>query len=75
MIRMLIIGYCMGIRSKRRLCEEVHPNLAYRWFCQLDFNGAVPDHSIFSRNRYGWFLDSGRGAAMIQPQFPRTAFR
>src|SRR5580700_4378237 len=23
MIRMLIAGYCMGIRSERRLCEEV----------------------------------------------------
>ena len=29
---MLIIGYCMGIRSERRLCDEVHLNLAYRWF-------------------------------------------
>ncbi len=35
MIRILIIGYCMGIRSERRLCEEVHLNLAYRWFCGL----------------------------------------
>ena len=35
MIRMLIIGYCFGIRSERRLCEEVHLNLAYRWFCRL----------------------------------------
>jgi transposase len=32
MMRMLLIGYCMGIRSERRLCEEVHLNLAYRWF-------------------------------------------
>ena len=32
MIRMLLIGYCYGIRSERRLCEEVHLNLAYRWF-------------------------------------------
>jgi transposase len=32
MIRILIIGYCMGIRSERHLCEEVHLNLAYRWF-------------------------------------------
>jgi transposase len=36
MIRMLLIGYIMGIRSERRLCEEVHLNLAYRWFCRLD---------------------------------------
>jgi transposase len=32
MIRMLIVGYRFGIRSERRLCEEVHLNLAYRWF-------------------------------------------
>ncbi len=34
MVRMLIVGYCYGIRSERRLCEEVHLNLTYRWFCQ-----------------------------------------
>ena len=28
MIRMLIVGYCFGIRSERRLCEDVHLNLA-----------------------------------------------
>ena len=58
MIRMLIIGYCMGIRSERRLCEEVHLNLAYRWFYRLDLDGAVPDHSTFSKNRHGRFRDS-----------------
>ena len=58
MIRMLIIGYCMGIRSERRLCEEVHLNLAYRWFCRLGLDGAVPDHSTFSKNRHGRFRDS-----------------
>jgi transposase len=35
MIRMLLIGYIYGIRSERRLVEEVHLNLAYRWFCGL----------------------------------------
>jgi transposase len=39
MIRMLIVGYCYGIRSERRLCEEVHLNLAYRWFCRLGLVG------------------------------------
>ena len=52
MIRMLLLGYCMGIRSERRLCEEVHVNLAYRWFCRLDLTDAVPDHSTFSKNRH-----------------------
>ena len=58
MIRMLLIGYCMGIRSERRLCDEVHLNLAYRWFCKLGLDGKVPDHSTFSRNRHGRFRDS-----------------
>jgi transposase len=58
MIRMLIVGYCMGIRSERRLCEEVHLNLAYRWFCRLGLGGMVPDHSTFSKNRHGRFRDS-----------------
>lgn len=58
MIRMLMIGYCMGIRSERRLCDEVHLNLAYRWFCRLGLDGDVPDHSTFSKNRHGRFRDS-----------------
>jgi transposase len=59
MIRMLVIGYCFGIRSERRLCEEVHLNLAYRWFCRLGLGDAVPDHSTFSKNRHGRFRESG----------------
>jgi IS5 family transposase len=55
---MLIVGYCFGIRSERRLCEEVHLNLAYRWFCRLGLDGEVPDHSTFSKNRHGRFRDS-----------------
>ncbi len=58
MIRMLIIGYSFGIRSERRLCEEVHLNLAYRWFCRLGLEDQVPDHSTFSKNRHGRFRDS-----------------
>ncbi len=58
MIRMLIVGYCFGIRSERRLCDEVHLNLAYRWFCHLGLDGKVPDQSTFSKNRQGRFRES-----------------
>jgi transposase len=57
MIRMLIVGYCFGIRSERRLCQEVHLNLAYRWFCRLGLEDRVPDHSTFSLNRHGRFRE------------------
>jgi len=58
MIRMLIIGYCYGIRSERKLCEEVELHLAYRWFCRLDLEDKIPDHSTFSVNRHGRFRES-----------------
>src|SRR5437870_8914928 len=58
MIRMLIVGYCYGIRFERRLCEEVKLHLGYRWFCRLQLDDKVPDHSTFSVNRHGRFRDS-----------------
>jgi len=57
-VRMLVIGYVMGIRSERRLCDEVHLNLAYRWFCRLGLDSKVPDHSTFSKYRHGKFRES-----------------
>ena len=38
MIRMLIVGYCYGIRFERKLCEEVKLHLGYRWFCRLELD-------------------------------------
>jgi transposase len=58
MIRMLIVGYCYGIRSERRLCQEIELHLAYRWFCKLDLEDEVPHHSTFSANRLGRFRES-----------------
>jgi transposase len=58
MIRMLIIGYCYGLRSERKLTQEVELHLAYRWFCRLDLNDKVPHHSTFSENRLHRFRES-----------------
>src|SRR5882724_497420 len=58
MIRMLIVGYCCGIRSERRLTQEVELHLAYRWFCKLDLEDEIPHHSTFSANRLGRFRES-----------------
>src|ERR1700680_4023548 len=58
MIRMLIGGYCYGLRSERRLAQEVELHLAYRWFCRLDLDDKVPHHSTFSENRLNRFRQS-----------------
>lgn len=71
LIRMLLVGYCFGIRSERRLCEEVHLNLAYRWFCRLDLTDRVPDHSAFSKSRHGRFRESD----LSRHVFERTVAR
>jgi transposase len=58
MIRMLIVGYVFAIRSERRICAEVQVNLAYRWFCRLGIEDAIPNHSTFSRARNERFRES-----------------
>src|SRR6202046_1395079 len=57
MIRMLVVGYAFAIRSERLICREVQVNLAYRWFCKLGIEDAIPDHSGFSRARNERFRD------------------
>ena len=55
---MLIVSYCSGIRSERRLCEEVPLNLAYRWVCRLELDQPIPNHSTFSKSGHGRFRAS-----------------
>lgn len=57
LIRMLLVGYCFGIRPERRLCHEVHLNLAYPWFCRLRLDGSS------SRRRFGGAFARARWAA------------
>jgi len=49
------------------LCEEVHLNLAYRWFCRLGLDGKVPVHSTFSKNRHGRFRESDVLRHLFEP--------
>lgn len=59
LMKMLLIGYLYGIKSERRLEEEVSLNLAYRWFCGIELMHRVPEHSTFSQNRKRRFQDAG----------------
>lgn len=68
MIRMLIVGYVFAIRSERQLCSEVQVNMAYRWYCGLSIEDAIPDHSAFSRARHERF----READLLRRVFERV---
>src|SRR3990167_2257453 len=55
--RMILIGYLNGIDSDRQLCDEIQYHLAYRWFCKLNLEEKVPDHSSLTRIRDRFGLD------------------
>ena len=71
LIRMLVVGHCYGIRSERKLCEEVKLHLAYRWFCRLDLDDKAPHHSTFSENRLNRFRQSDILRDLL-PSCPRS---
>lgn len=58
LFRMLLVGYLYGIRSERRLEEEVNLNVAYKWFCKLGLTERAPDHATFTANRKRRFRDN-----------------
>lgn len=58
LFRMLFIGYLYGIRSERRLVEEVKVNVAYRWFLGYDLTEKIPDASVIWQNRIRRFNET-----------------
>ena len=81
MFKMLLIGYLYGIKSERRLVEEVRLNIAYRWFCGFELDDAIPDHSTFSKTRTRKWQQSAllsesfptsRGSKSRQPELQRS---
>lgn len=53
--KLQLIAFFEGIRSERQLMEQVHLNLAHRWFIGYDLHDTVPEHSSLPkiRERYG----------------------
>jgi transposase len=58
LFRMLFVGYLYGIRSERRLEEEINYNMAYKWFCGLGLTEKAPDATTISANRKRRFCDN-----------------
>lgn len=56
LFKMLLISYLFGLRSERRVAQEIQVNVAYRWFLGLKITDPVPHHSTISQNRRRRFL-------------------
>lgn len=51
LFKMLFLGYLYGIRSERRLLEEIRFNVVYRWFLGYGLKDPLPDVSVIWQNR------------------------
>jgi transposase len=51
LFKMMLIGYLYGIRSERRLEQDIIPHAAYRMFLGFGLTDPIPDHSTISWNR------------------------
>lgn len=54
--KMLLLSYLFGVRSERRIVQEIQVNVAYRWFLGLKLTDPVPHASTISQNRRRRFL-------------------
>ena len=64
--RTVSVGERASFSGFSQLYTVIHLNLAYRWFCRLGLDGAVPDHSTFSKNRHGRFRESALFRRMFE---------
>jgi hypothetical protein len=56
MIRMLVVGYVLAVRSERLICREVQVNLAHRSFCKL----GIEDVMVLIKLRLLWSVNPKR---------------
>ncbi len=55
--KIMLIGYLYGIRSTRRLIQDIHYNISYRWFCGLTLKSSIPNHASLSRIKKRYSVD------------------
>jgi len=55
MFKMLFLMFFSNIPSERELVEQVQVNVLYRYFCDINLDETIPDHSTFTvfRQRLG----------------------
>lgn len=75
LFKIILLGYIFGIRSERRLVQEIQVNVAYRWFIGFDFNTPIPHHSTISQTRIRRFSKDPRLFSRIFDQIVRQAYK
>jgi hypothetical protein len=77
MIRMLLIGYCFGIRSEQRLCDEVHLKAGVGSWAPVTARVSPHDPCRIRRIRAAFFFTHGQLPRAIATSTPlgRSSFK
>ena len=62
LLRSVLLQALYSIRSHRALCEQIQMNLLFRWFVGLDWDDAVFDRSVLTKNRDRLFANGATQA-------------
>ena len=50
-LKSLLLIALYSVRSERQFCEQLGYNLLFRWFLDMELDGAGADATVFSKNR------------------------
>jgi transposase len=53
-LKLLFLCHYENLRSERELLRQLPLRLDWLWFCGLDIDDAIPDHSVLSKARRRW---------------------
>jgi len=56
-LKLLFLFFYENVRSERELMKHLHYRMDWLWFCDLDLDDPIPDHSVLSKARRRWGLE------------------
>ena len=57
LLKLMFLLYFEDVRSERELMRQLPMRLDWLWFCGLDIDSDIPNHSVLSKARRRWGVD------------------
>ena len=57
LLKLMFLAYFEDVRSERELMRILPLRLDWLWFCGLDLDDEIPDHSVLSKARRRWGVE------------------
>src|SRR5579862_7513235 len=56
-LKLMLILFMENVRSERELMRHLPLRLDWLWFCGMDLDSVIPDHSVLSKARARWGVE------------------